>query len=183
MTRHARPLPLPFALLTALALAGALPLAGCGPTEEEMVKAARQVDADFTKAMMKEDVDAVMATYWNDPKVVMLPTGDMIAKGPDAIRAGYKAFFEGTNVKEFKVTKQKYRVLGDAVLGWGLFTLTTVPSLGPEVTIEGRYTEVIAERDGKWVYVLDHASVPLSPNAPAKANVETIQPGLPPPSE
>jgi uncharacterized protein (TIGR02246 family) len=179
MTRHARPLP----LLIALVLAAVLPLAGCGPSEEEMLKAARQVDADFIKAMKKEDVDAVMAIYWNDPKVVMLPTGDMIAKGPDAIRAGYKAFFEGTNVKEFKMTKQEYRVLGDAVLGWGLFTLTTVPSLGPEVTIEGRYTEIIAERDDKWVYVFDHASVPLSPNAPAEPHVETIQPGLPPPSE
>ena len=183
MTRHPGSLRLPLALLIGCLLAAALLLPGCGPGEEEMIQGARQLDADFVKAMKKEDVDAVMATYWNDPQVVMLPADAMLAKGPDAIRAGYKKFFEGTNVKEFRLTKQEYRVLGDAVLGWGLFTLTTVPSLGPEVTIEGRYTEIIAKRDGKWVYTVDHASVPLNPNAPAEHNTETIQPGLPPPAE
>lgn len=183
MTRYVRPIMAPFALLIAVLIATALPLAGCGPSEEEMIKAARQLDADFVKAMKKEDVDAVIATYWKDPQVMMFPTGKMLAKGPDAIRAEYKAFFEGTNVKEFALSKQEYRVLGDAVLGWGLFKLTTVPSLGPEVTIEGRYTEIVAKHDGKWVYTVDHASVPLSPNAPAARHTETIQPGLPPPSE
>lgn len=183
MTRHAGPLRLPFALLIGCLLATALPLAGCGPSEEEMIKAAKQLDADFVKAVKKEDVDAVMATYWNNPQVVMFPTGTMMVKGPDAIRAGYKAFFEGTNVKEFTVSKQEYRVLGDTVLGYGLFSLTTVPSLGPEIRIDGRYTEIVAKRDGAWVYIVDHASVPLSPNAPAEPHAETIQPGLPPPSE
>lgn len=183
MTRHARPLCAPFALLIALLIAATLPIAGCGPSEEEMIKSARQLDADFVKAMKKEDVDAVMATYWNDPQVVMFDTGEMMVKGPEAIRKGYKSFFEGTNVKEFTLAKQEYRVLGDAVLGYGLFSLTTVPSLGPEVKIDGRYTEIIAKRDGKWVYTVDHASVPLNPNAPAEHNTETIQPSLPPPAE
>lgn len=183
MTRHASPLRAPFALLIAFLIAAIPPIAGCGPSEEEMIKAARQVDADFLKAMKKEDVEAVMATYWNNPQVVMFDTGQMMVKGPDAIRKGYAAFFDGTNVKEFTMSKQEYRVLGDAVLGYGLFSLTTVPSLGPEVKIDGCYTEIIAKRDGKWVYILDHASIPIIPNAPAERHTETIQPGLPPPSE
>ena len=183
MTRHARPLRASFAWMIAILIAAAVPAAGCGPSDEEMIRAAKQLDADFVKAVNKEDLDAVMATYWNNPQVMMFPTGSLIAKGLEAIRAGYKSFFEGTNVKEFKLSKQEYRVLGDAVLGYGLFSLTTVPSLGPEVKIEGRYTEIVAKRDGRWVYVVDHPSVPLSPNAPAEHQTEMIQPGLPPPSE
>ena len=183
MTRDARSSRIPFSLVIVCLLAAALPQAGCGPSEGEMIKAAKQLDADFVKALKKEDVDAVMATYWNDPQVVMFDTGRMMVKGPEAIRASYKEFFEGTNVKDFSLGKKEYRVLGDAVLGYGLFSLTTVPSLGPEVKIDGRYTEIVAKRQGRWVYIVDHASVPLSPNAPAEANTETIQPGLPPPSE
>ena len=37
---------------------------------------------------------------------------------------------------------------------------------GPQI-IEGRYTDVKRMHDGKWVYVMDHASVPLPPPPPA----------------
>ena len=37
----------------------------------------------------------------------------------------------------------------------------------------GRYTDVKAQRDGKWVYIIDHASVPLPPpSATADQEVE-----------
>jgi len=31
--------------------------------------------------------------------------------------------------------------------------------------MEGRYTDVKAKRDGRWVYLLDHASAPIPPPA------------------
>lgn len=32
----------------------------------------------------------------------------------------------------------------------------------------GRYTDIKAERDGKWVYIMDHASMPLPPPSAEK---------------
>ena len=34
---------------------------------------------------------------------------------------------------------------------------------GEPLQMEGRYTDAKAERDGKWVYLVDHASVPIPP--------------------
>jgi ketosteroid isomerase-like protein len=130
--------------------------------------------------MKKEDVGSD-GHLRNSPQVVMFDTGEMMVKGPTR-SAGVHVVLRWDG-REVLMAKQEYRVLGDAVVGYGLFSLTTVPSLGPEVKIDGRYTEIIAKRDGKWVYILDHASIPISPNAPAEAHIESIQPGLPPPSE
>ena len=39
---------------------------------------------------------------------------------------------------------------------------------GKPTEMTGRYTDVKAERDGKWVYLMDHGSAPLPPPPPAK---------------
>jgi ketosteroid isomerase-like protein len=182
MTRPARRIPMSFLVLVAI-LPAALALSGCSPSHKEMIKEAKRLDQRFAEAFRKEDLEGVMATYWNDPNVVMLPAGAMSTKGYDAIRASYKAFFDGTNVKNFQLKDQNYAVHGDVVIGWGFFSLKTVPSIGPEVKIDGRYTEVIAKRKGKWVYILDHPSVPMAPNAMAPKNEEAVKPPPPPLSE
>jgi ketosteroid isomerase-like protein len=180
MTRPARRIPMSFLILVAI-LPAALALSGCSPSHKKMIKEAKNLDQRFAEAFRKEDLEGVMATYWNDPDVVMLPAGAMSAKGYDAIKASYKAFFDGTNVKAFQLKDQNYAVHGDVVIGWGFFSLTTVPSIGPEVKLDGRYTEVIAKRKGKWVYILDHPSVPMVPNA--MKHEEMVKPPPPPLSE
>jgi ketosteroid isomerase-like protein len=52
---------------------------------------------------------------------------------------------------------------GDVVIGWGLWRVTVAGPDGAPVEVVGRYTDVKAERDGTWVYILDHASAPLPP--------------------
>ena len=47
--------------------------------------------------------------------------------------------------------------------GSGRWKLTIPAAKGPASVIEGRYTDVKAQKDGKWVYIVDHASVPLPP--------------------
>ncbi len=148
------------AAVLSLAALGAV-LWGCGPDPQEMIREAERLDERFQEAFNNEDIDRLMENYWDDPEVVFMPTDATIMRGPEAIRAGYEAFFEGTNVKRFKLKKREYRVHGDVVVGWGRFELTTMPSLGPEVSIEGRYSEVIGKRDGEWVYLHDHASIPM----------------------
>jgi ketosteroid isomerase-like protein len=57
---------------------------------------------------------------------------------------------------------------GDVVLGWGTWTMTIPNGDGTSTVLQGRYSDVKAQRDGQWVYIMDHASVPLPP-APAPA--------------
>lgn len=149
----------------AVVILGAALLAGCGPDPSEMIKHARKLDDRFRQAFKSEDVDAIMAAYWNDPGLVVMPPGAMVINGPEGVREDFKNFFDGTRVKNFAFKKQEYRVYGDVVVGWGTFKIVTDPSLGPEVTIEGRYSQVAGERDGQWVYLIDHASLPIDPKA------------------
>ena len=151
-------------LVLATAIITTLSFSACGPSPDTMIDEAKALSARFEEAFNNEDIDALAACYWDDPAVLSMPPGNMVVKGHEGIRADFKAFLEGTNVKRFKLRKPQYRVVGDSVIGWGKFRLTTLPSIGPEVTIDGRYLEVIEKKNGEWVYVLDHASVPMPPN-------------------
>jgi ketosteroid isomerase-like protein len=61
-----------------------------------------------------------------------------------------------------------YKVLGDSVVSWGKWRFTVTPPGGTPEIMDGRYTDLKAKRDGKWVFVLDHASAPLPPPPPSK---------------
>ena len=47
-------------------------------------------------------------------------------------------------------------------VAWGLFTIMAEPAEGGDaVEMKGRYMDVARSMDGTWLYVVDHASMPL----------------------
>jgi ketosteroid isomerase-like protein len=54
-------------------------------------------------------------------------------------------------------------VAGDVVIGWGKWRMGIPLPNGESIVVDGRYTNVVAKRDGKWVYILAHVSVPFTP--------------------
>ena len=53
--------------------------------------------------------------------------------------------------------------MGDVVIGYGIWRWTiNIPGRDSTIFNNGRYSNVKAERDGKWVYVLLHSSIPYS---------------------
>jgi len=146
---------------------------GCAPqgeNPEKMIAAAKELDKQFSEALNKGDVDAVMATYWNSPELVSFPTDAMEVRGWQAAKDGLQQTVANMPNATFELTETNYKAVGDVVIGWGKWRLTMTPSGGEPVVIDGRYTDVKAERDGKWVYILDHGSVPLPPPpAPSEA--------------
>ena len=51
----------------------------------------------------------------------------------------------------------------------GACSASVCVAVGPDGTpieVHGRYTDVKAERDGRWVYLVDHGSVPTSAQEP-----------------
>lgn len=148
------------------ALAACAPPNAGAPDEAAMIEAARAVDQEFQAAFNRGDAAGVSAVYWQSPEVVLMaPDGTLT--GIDAIRASWETAFASGPGPQIELLENQYRVAGDHVIAWGSFRM----NVGGGVVLEGRTTEVLAERDGRWVYVIDHASVPLPPppGAPAPA--------------
>jgi hypothetical protein len=56
------------------------------------------------------------------------------------------------------------RKLGKSQVGWGRFKMTPAPKAGGEpLVMTGRFTALAEQRNGKWVYVVDHASADPPP--------------------
>ena len=62
-----------------------------------------------------------------------------------------------------EITEANYKVAGDVVIGWGKWRMRIPLPNGESTVLDGRYTTVAAKRDGKWLTILDHESVPFTP--------------------
>lgn len=167
-----RPMTLAVAAIVAAALsacAPATPAAPAGPTPAEMVAAADALDKRFLEAFNTGDADAIAATYWNSPNLVSFGPDGMGTKGWDAAKAGSVEMFKAMPGAKLEFITVQNDVHGDIVLGWGTWKMTIPTPAGPQV-MEGRYSDAKALKDGQWVYLMDHASVPLppAPAAPSK---------------
>ena len=142
------------------------PAAPKGPTPEEMVAAANALDQKFLEAFNKADLDGLMAVYWNSPNLVSFGPGGMGSHGWEATKAEMAGMFKTMPGGKLEFTDTHNEVAGDVVVGWGHWKVTAPAPKGPAQVIEGRYSDVKALRDGKWVYLMDHASAPLAAPAP-----------------
>lgn len=144
------------------ACAPAAPATPPGPTDAEKVAAADALDKQFIEAFNKQDVDALMAMYWNSPKLVSMPPDGMGTTGWTAARAASAEMFKAMPGVKLEIVSHHNEAHGDVVLGWGTWKMTMPTPGGPQL-VEGRYTDAKMMHDGKWVYVMDHASVPVPP--------------------
>ena len=107
--------------------------------------------------MLANDVDAVVRCYASDATLWIGGTPRL--DGTDAIRATYTAWLGANTIKDVAFTSRKSQTSGDLSVGWGEYTITLVPKAGGEAeTHSGRFSDVAARRNGKWVYIVDHAS-------------------------
>ncbi len=125
------------------------------------------VDRQWTKAMLANDLEAVMNCYGRGA-VLWMP-GAPMTKGEAEIRAAYKGFFDEYSVKSVTLHDQNYKSNGALSTGWGQYTMVLSPKKGSaDVTMTGRYTEIVQRYKSRWVYVADHASADPSAATPAK---------------
>lgn len=125
---------------------------------------AEAVDQAWLNAARANDLEGLVACY--APDAVMYPPDMLIAQGKDAIREDYKNLLATMTIRDATVSDAHYETHGDTAIARGQFTLTMVPKAGGDpVTMKGRFTEVCKKVGGKWLYVIDHASVPMPPPA------------------
>ena len=121
------------------------------------------VDEAWRKAITANDLDGIMAVYAADA-VMWLPDAPE-AKGHEAIRKSFAALLAANTVTAVTFANTHYHTSGDLSVGWGDFTLSLSPKAGGNpVTMSGRFSVIARNENGKWVYVVDHASAqPPSP--------------------
>jgi len=129
---------------------------------DRMLAAADDLDRRFVEAFSHGDLDGVMACYSRSPETVLQPPDTMIVRGWDAIRADYEAFFGSKPDVQLVLSDHRNRVEGDVVVGCGEWSLAAGEGANAPVIVRGRYLDVKGVRDGKWVYLYDCASVPMS---------------------
>ena len=145
-----------FSALAALVIVGV-----AAPPAHAQTDGGKILDDAWVKAVTAGDVEAVVALY--APDAVLYTPDSMEARGTAAIRALYTQMFAANTVSNpsFNTT---YQTSGDLSTGWGTATLTFTPKAGGAAeTVTVRVTEVVKKINGKWLYVADHASVPVGP--------------------
>ena len=118
---------------------------------------AQSLDSSWIKAMLANDLEAILKTYAPDA-VVWLPQIKE-ARGEKAIRATFEGLLSANTVKEVVLSETGYRTMGKVSVGWGRVSLTLAPKSGDSpVVMIGRYTDIAERRGGRWVHIVDHAS-------------------------
>lgn len=116
-----------------------------------------QVEDAWRTAMLANDLEAVVRCYASDATLWLGGTPRL--DGAEAIRATYAAWLGANTIKDVKFSNRKSQTSGDISVGWGEYSVTLVPKAGGDAqTHSGRFTDVAAKRNGKWVYIVDHAS-------------------------
>lgn len=122
----------------------------------------------WQKAFKAGDLDGVMKLYANDA-VGWFP-GEAEARGADAIRATYKAWFDAYTVVDVSLSNEHRESDGKHSAGWGNYSMTLKAKAdGKTTTTTGRYTDITELRGKHWLYIVDHASDNPPPPKPAAA--------------
>jgi uncharacterized protein (TIGR02246 family) len=115
----------------------------------------------FVQAFRSNDPEKVAALYADD--AVYFPTDQLALRGRAQIRASFVGFFAAFTVKEMHTAEVEHRTVGEISVSWGKWAGTLQPKAGgAPFTFEGRFTDISRRLDGKWLYVVDHASFPVS---------------------
>ena len=154
-------------ILTGLILAAALGAAA--PALADATADGRAVSDAFEKAVAAGDVQAVLALYREDASVIWPGRGEE-AKGKAAIEPLVRKLIAATKGAHVVLKSQESMPLGDGyIVNVGRWENTVPAGGGKRVTVEVRTSEVLAKTDGKWLYLVDHASVGMPPAKPASA--------------
>ena len=142
---------------TIVLFALALALSACSGSDDSMqaeVSASKtelgQMNRDFAAALNAKDAQAAAALYAED--AVLIPPGEPLVRGRDAIEDYWRAAIEAGDIRDVSV--ETMDALSSGSLGYetGSFVLTANGPDGEAVTDRGRYIELLRrEPDGRWL--------------------------------
>ncbi len=116
----------------------------------------------FMASLKANDPQGIAECYAAD--AVNFPVDSLIGHGPESVAASWSGFFAAFTVVDARLSETHLERHGDTAVAWGIFTIMAEPAEGGDVIeMKGRYMDVARNIDGSWLYVADHASMPLPP--------------------
>ncbi len=116
----------------------------------------------FMTSLKANDSQGISECYAAD--AVNFPVDSLVGYGPESVAESWSGFFAAFTVVDASLSGTHLEVHGDTAVAWGIFVIMAVPADGGEtVEMKGRYMDVARNIDGSWLYVADHASMPLPP--------------------
>ena len=109
-----------------------------------------QMNRDFAAALNAKDAKAAAALYAED--AVLIPPGEPLVRGREAIEEYWRGAIESGGVRDVSV--ETMDALSSGSLGYeaGSFALTSNGADGSAVIERGRYIELLRrEPDGRWL--------------------------------
>ncbi len=114
----------------------------------------------FMAALKANNVQGLADCYTSD--AVNFPVGTLVGSGPESVIESWSSFFAAYTVVDASLSDTHMELHGDTAVAWGLFTIMAEPAEGGDaVEMKGRYMDVARNMNGTWLYVADHASMPL----------------------
>jgi uncharacterized protein (TIGR02246 family) len=114
----------------------------------------------FMAALRANDVQGLADCYTSN--AVNFPVGALVGTGPESVIESWSGFFAAYKVVDARLSDTHMEIHGDTAVAWGLFTIMAEPAEGGDaIEMKGRYMDVARNMDGTWLYVADHASMPL----------------------
>lgn len=154
------------AAFTTMACVAPSPVPASAPvmSAEQQIGEANALDQKFVDAFNKGDAAAMNELYWNSPDVVstQLDVFEPVA-GIDGVREANIKTLAGMAGAKLEIIRSRQVPAGEVVMGWGTAKITLPGPPPTEVMV--RFTDVKGQRDGKWVYLMDHVSMPPPPPA------------------
>jgi uncharacterized protein (TIGR02246 family) len=126
-----------------------------GPGDQAAVEELAQ---RFTTAMSRKDLEGAMSCFWNSPELIVVLFGN-VQRGYDSVRNGIAAMFEQNETVKLTINEISYVRVGGMVMAVGTATYDLKPKGGPAMQLVERWTDLERRIDGRWVYVLDHATM------------------------
>jgi ketosteroid isomerase-like protein len=118
--------------------------------------------ADYAEGYAAKEIDRIFQHIAGDPDVVFIGTGpDEWEMGLDDLRSGFQRDFRQAEDINLEFTDVLISSAGD--VAWLSSKLNFRVLIGEnKIIIHGRFTGVLERREGKWLFVQGHYSVPAS---------------------
>jgi len=156
-----------FILIVAMAF---LVMSGCTQNvdlEAEKAKVKGVIDQNF-QMLVTEDMELLSKIYAHDDDMVIFGTDSAeILVGWEAIKEVMQKQFAASETKNVSVREEVIKVHDSGEVAWfsGILDWDVVAD-GQPVKLEGvRATSVLEKRNGNWVFVQGHLSLPVSGQA------------------
>ena len=128
-----------------------------GSAEDEVAAA----NSAFYEAFSRQDAAAMAAAWSGGPAVRMIgPRASAIVEGSEAVRGGWQRVFDMFSEVSISMANPHIRAGSQAAWVVGLETVEGIRGNGDEFQATVLATNVFEKRDGKWVMVHHHASLP-----------------------